>query len=151
GKQITDSRLRSHLLSLDLSGTDKNLPGRLPLYEGMPVILWSHNIAPYLKVTNGAQGTLHRIFTKPDNHGNSVATCALVHFPNSPVRINGLPEGVYPILPQTWSFVTPLPSTDTSKVSGHRVSRKQLPIQPAFAVTGHCAQGKMLNSVVFDL
>lgn len=41
---------------------------------------------------------------------------------------------------------------DISTVFGKKkVTRHQLPIQPAFAVTGHSAQGKTLPNVLIDL
>ncbi|KAG9310716.1 hypothetical protein JVU11DRAFT_9315 [Chiua virens] len=50
-------------------------------------------------------------------------------------------QGILSDLPPKYFVVTP-------KV---RIERLQLPIQPAFAVTGHSAQGKTLPKIMVDL
>ncbi|KAF6752478.1 hypothetical protein DFP72DRAFT_815307, partial [Ephemerocybe angulata] len=123
------------------------LPGIIPLFVGMPVILRSRNISTDLGVTNGAQGILKKIVTEMLHDGTCVAKVAIVHFPTSKVNLEGLAPGYFPIEPIAWSFTVKLPS-HLAKLSGNgdtlRVRRYQLPIQPAFSVTGHSAQGKTL-------
>ncbi|KAG1894375.1 uncharacterized protein F5891DRAFT_961688, partial [Suillus fuscotomentosus] len=109
------------------------LPGVIPLYVGMPVILRVRNISTYLGITNGSQGI-----------------CAIVEFPASKVQLSGLPPHFFPVVPMTWTFTTLL-QDDQGNEHKLRITRHQLPIQPAFAVTGHSAQGKTLPSVLVNL
>jgi hypothetical protein len=53
-----------------------------------------------------------------------------------------LPDHYFPITPISWTFAT--------KINGELISvnRQQVPIQPAFAVTGHSAEGKTLPNVL---
>lgn len=78
------------------------------------------------------------------------AMCAVVEFLHSKVHVSGLPKTWFPVTQATWSFTTLLDKPDGSKEK-NRVTRSQLPIQPAFAVTGHSAQGKTLPKVMVDL
>ncbi|KAG2741943.1 hypothetical protein P692DRAFT_201665656, partial [Suillus brevipes Sb2] len=124
--------------------------GFVPLYVGMPVILRSRNLSTDLGIANGSQGIVCKIYTAICAEGYTYCTCALVNFTGSRVSIPGLPEGVFPITPISWTFATLAPgSKDVS--SRLRVTREQLPIQPAFAVTGHSAQGKTLPKVIVNL
>ncbi|KIK31921.1 hypothetical protein CY34DRAFT_102502, partial [Suillus luteus UH-Slu-Lm8-n1] len=116
----------------------------------MPVILRSRNLSTDLGIANGSQGIVCKIYTAICAEGYTYCTCALVNFTGSRVHIPGLPEGVFPITPISWTFTTLAPgSKDVS--SRLRVTREQLPIQPAFAVTGHSAQGKTLPKVIINL
>ncbi|KAG1777604.1 hypothetical protein EV702DRAFT_942487, partial [Suillus placidus] len=124
--------------------------GFIPLYVGMPVILWSRNLSTELGVVNGSQGMVHTIYTDMCTNGFTYCTCALIEFPLSRVQIPGLPKGVYPITPISWTF-TMLPPGAVDATAKLRVLREQLPIQPAFAVTGHSAQGKTLPNVIVNL
>lgn len=153
-KIVSDVNLRNQLLNHDRSSSEKGLPGKIPLHVGMPVILKGKNLATELKVTNGARGVVHRILTDAELDGRS-AKCVLVEFPNSPISIPGLPRGVYPIVPHRESFDPVVkcsePRAGEPQFVKLKVSRRQLPIQPAYAITGHCAQGQTLPSVVCDL
>ncbi|KDQ05684.1 hypothetical protein BOTBODRAFT_122384, partial [Botryobasidium botryosum FD-172 SS1] len=152
GGEAVPGKARNDLLKLNFSSSkNKNaLPGFIPLYVGMPVILKGTNISVDLKLTNGSQGIVHKIYTEIDDTGLTHAVCALVHFPMSTVKLSNLPQGVFPITPQKWTFTTCTTSEDGS-LTNLRVTRHQLPIQPAFAVTGHAAQGKTLPSVEVNL
>ncbi|TEB26515.1 hypothetical protein FA13DRAFT_1595676, partial [Coprinellus micaceus] len=145
---------RRILLEMDTSAFTNNgaLPGTLHLYEGMPVILRMRNISTELGITNGSQGILKKVMTEILDDGSVIAKVALVHFPLSKVRLYGLPAGYFPIEPITWSFTAMLPSTSRgAKRDSLRIRRYQLPIQPAFAVTGQSAQGKTLPTVLASL
>ncbi|KAG2041050.1 hypothetical protein BDR03DRAFT_814471, partial [Suillus americanus] len=124
--------------------------GFIPLYVGMPVILRSQNLSTDLGIANGLQGTVYKLYTIMCPNGFTCCSCALVHFPSSHVNIPGLPKGVYPITPISWSFTTVAPGAAGISSKVH-VSWKQLPIRPAFAVTGHSAQGKTLPKVIVNL
>jgi len=77
--------------------------------------------------------------------GLTHAKSVIIEFPMSKVSFEQLPPHYFPITPISWSFAT--------KINGNliRANRQQLPIQPAFAVTGHSAEGKTLPNVLADL
>ena len=128
-----------------------SLPGFLPLFVGMPVILRMRNLSTDLKITNGAQGYVRKISLDVSVQGLTHCTCAIVHFPDSPVKLEGLPQGYFPITPVTFSFTASFTRDQDGKTEKIKFSRHQLPIQPGFAVTGHSAQGKTLPKVLVNL
>jgi hypothetical protein len=88
------------------------LPGFVPLYIGMPVVLKSKNISTDLRITNGSQGFVRSIHTSIFPAGFTYCTCVLVEFPNSKVALPGLPQGYFPIVPTKTSFSTILTTED---------------------------------------
>jgi ATP-dependent exoDNAse (exonuclease V) alpha subunit len=62
-----------------------------------------------------------------------------------------LPRGYFPILPVTWSFTTSFVCDTDGQHEKVKLTRHQVPIQPAFAVTGQSAQGKTLPKVSVGL
>jgi hypothetical protein len=140
------------LLHLDMSSSNitDGLPGFLPLYVNMPVILRCKNISTDLGITNGSQGYLRHFEVDKTPTNVCYCTCALVEFPNSKVHLPDLPNGYFPIVPVKSSFITQLPSENGQKIK-LKILRSQLPIQPAFAVTGHSAEGKTLPTVLTNL
>jgi hypothetical protein len=143
---------REQLLNLNLTSSrlQNALPGFVPLYVGMPVVLRMKNISTDLGITNGSQGYVRQIYTSICPVGFTYCTCAIVEFPDSKVSLPGLPKGYFPILPTKWTFTTLLTTEDGTTVS-IQLTRNQLPVQPGFAVTGQSAQGKTLPSVVANL
>ena len=143
---------QQQLLGLNLAdfSSEGALPGFIPLFIGMPVILRNCNISTELGITNGSQGIVRKIFTEPCANNYSVAKCIFVEFPDSTVEIPGLPLGCFPLTPTTWKFSVTLKDSTDTKQNVH-VSRSQLNLQPAFAITGHAARGKTLPHVVVDL
>ena len=148
---LTQSQI-DHLLRLDMSSSHFKdaLPGFLPLYIGMPVILRCKNISTDLGITNGSQGYVRHFTTKQTSFNICYCTCAIVEFPNSKVSLPNLSPTFFPITPIKTSFTTQLVQSSGDSVR-LKIMRSQLPIQPAFAVTGHSAQGKTLPSVLTDL
>jgi len=69
----------------------------------------------------------------------------IVEFPMSKATFKQMPTRYFPITPISWTFAT--------KLNGELicVNRQQVPIQPAFAVTGHSVEGKTLPNVLADL
>ncbi|KAG2353346.1 hypothetical protein BDR07DRAFT_1309779 [Suillus spraguei] len=116
----------------------------------MPAILCSWNLSTELSIMNGAQGLVCKIFTDVYPAGFMHTTCVLVKFPHSKIQLSDLPVGYYPIVPSTWAFTTAIDDGHggSEKI---RITRHQLLIQPAFAVAGHSAQGKMLPHVLVNL
>jgi len=144
--------IHQYLLGLDVAAFSSAgaLPGFISLYVGMPIILRSRNLSTYLGITNGSQGIVRKIYTAICAEGYSFCTCALVEFTGSQVCIPGLPEGTFPITPISWMFAT-LPPGSKDASSRLHVTCEQLPIQPAFTVMGHSAQGKTLPKVIVNL
>jgi len=140
------------LLNLNITSSklQKALPGFVPVYVGMPVVLRMKNISTDLSITNGSQGVVHHVYTSVCPVGFTYCTCAIIEFPDSKVSLPGLPEKYFPVQPTKWTFTTLLDTDDGEKVSV-QISRLQLPFQPGFAVTGQSAQGKMLPSVLVNL
>ena len=142
------------LLRLDFSSSkyQRALPGFIPLYLGMPVILRTRNLSTDLKITNRSQGYVRQIFTEVLPQGFIHCKCVVVEFPDRPLKLTGLPKGYFPVIPSTFSFTTNITrnhnKSDLMKV---KVTRHQLPIQPGFAVTGHSAQGKSLPKILASL
>ena len=75
-------------------------------------------------------------------HGTSPATNArYVKFEDADWKLEGANEpGLYPVLPnsRTWKL------DKGRKHAVLKVSRKQIPLTPAFAITAHASQGKTL-------
>ena len=143
---------QKHLLGLNLAdfSSEGALPRFIPLFIGMPVILRNRNISTKLRVTNGSQGIVRKIFTEARANNYSVAKCVVVEFPDSTVEIKGLPSRCFPLTPKTWKFNTVLSDSTGNKQTVH-VSRSQLNPQLAFAITRHAAQGKTLVQVLVNL
>ena len=134
--------LNMNMLKLTSEGA---LPGFVPLYVGMPVILHHKNISTELRVTNASQGIVRQINTEQTIHGFTFAKSVIVEFPMSKATFQQLPPHYFPITPMSWTFAM--------KLNGELicVNRQQVPIQPAFAVTGHFVEGKNLPNVLADL
>ena len=150
---ILTQKQHSQLLHLDMSSSkiQDGLPGFLPLYNGMPVILKSKNISTDLGITNGSQGFIRNLHIETTPTTNLFfCTCAIVEFPQSKVCLPDLPSHYFPVLPIKTTFTTQLATTSNEK-SKFKITRSQLPIQPAFAVTGHSAEGKTLPTVLTNL
>ncbi|KAG1862145.1 hypothetical protein F4604DRAFT_1929497 [Suillus subluteus] len=75
-------------------------------------------------------GVVRKIFTAVCPAGFMYTSCVLVEFPHSKVHLSDCAEG---------------------KQEKICVTRHQVPIQPAFAVMGHSAQGKTLPQVLINL
>ncbi|KAG1779377.1 hypothetical protein EV702DRAFT_966447, partial [Suillus placidus] len=149
--ETLDFEDRLQLLKMDFSSVkaSRSLPGVIPLYVGMPVIMRVRNISTDLGITNGSQGVIHYISTAVCPVGLMYARCVIVEFPGSKVHLSDLPGSCFPVVPVSWTFTTLLKCRDGSERK-LRVTRHQLPIQPAFAVTGHSAQGKTLPRVLVN-
>lgn len=147
---VQDIETREYLLRLNVTTLNNSLPGFISLFVGMPVILRSRNLSTDLGITNGSQGFVRKISTKVCPAGFTYCTSVIVEFPESKVHLDNLPKGFFPVTPISWTFTTLLVNKDGSKEK-IRVTRQQLPVQPAFAVTGHSSQGKTLPKVIVNL
>ena len=140
---------RRQLIAMDANGmqSGKSLPGLISFYVRMPVILQTRNLSTDLGITNGSQGIVHHIFTALCPMGFTYGVCVIVEFPHNKVHLSHLPPKHFPVTPIMWTFTT-LVGKSRQKLC---IVRSQLPIQPAFSVTGHSAQGKTLPKVLVNL
>ncbi|KAG1765734.1 hypothetical protein EV702DRAFT_981359, partial [Suillus placidus] len=141
--QVLSRSERLELLALNFINVraTNSLPAVVPLYVGMPVILRARIISTDLGITNGSQGIVRSFVKGECPAGLAYVRCAMVEFPDSKVQLSDLPAKWFPIVPVSWTFTTLLLADDGTERKV-RITRHQLPIQPAFAVTGHSAQGK---------
>ena len=134
-----------------------DLPGMCPLVHGLPVMLADHvDRSPEKQLLRGKIGhVVGWVLQKEDaNVCRGSETLAklpvtvFVKFPKAKWKLPGLKEcGVYPIVPQRaqWHI------DRREKNSVLRVTRWQLPLLPAFALTAHAAQGRTLDAAIVDL
>ncbi len=154
------------------------LPGLLPLVPDMPV-LFTDNVACELGLSNGTQGIFREfVYDDQENLGSFKVKSdvflsntiyikrplyALVEINTSQVEtsLDGLPHKVIPIPLIKEQFAVPIKQLfgrliervqDEKKVSETiQVTRTQLPIVPAFAITTYKAQGLTMNKIIIDL
>ena len=103
------TELEQHqLLNMDFSSSKlkQTLPGFIPLYIGMPIVL--HNISTELGIENGAQGVLKNFYTEVNDAGLTYCKCAIIKFMKSRIALPGLKKGEFPILPISVTFSTQL-------------------------------------------
>jgi Helitron helicase-like domain at N-terminus/AAA domain len=145
GQRLEGDEKERHLLC-DFSSTASQggLPSLIPLAVGMQVILRQKNISPELKIANGSRGVIVALYTSKEGSYTS-ADGAVVHFAGSPIRLADLPPGCIYLEPHSISYRV------SSGRSSKGFKRKQMQIEPAYAVTGHYSQGKTLPFVLTDL
>lgn len=125
---------------------DKDLFPSLNLYIGAPVILRGHKNIQDLRITNGLQG----VVTEPPYDNERTAVTAIVEFRDSPVQLKGLPPGYFPVVPMSTRVRQIIVEADGSRRE-LVATRAQLPLQLAFSVAGHSAQGKTIPHVITDM
>lgn len=146
GKALQDENLRNALSGLH-SGKTKMRLGRLPLVIGMPVMITQNFCVPD-GVVNGCSGILKRIRYKVDQQGKRYATSCVVHAQDtSGNRLHQLPEKHVVSIRDT----VDLHFVDPYSQKKMKISRTQVPIVPAFAMTAHKAQGQTLEKAIIDL
>ena len=146
GKIITDGKLKEKLLSYHSGKTEQRL-GILPLCKGMPVML-THNYVVSDGIVNGCIGRLEKINYTTDNNGRRHAHSCIIQ--TESVTDNALPHlSSHQIV--ALEEETSLTFTHPHSNKTCRFQRTQLPIVPAFALTGHKSQGKTIPSAIVDL
>jgi PIF1-like helicase len=143
----------SDLLNADVTklGNEGALPGFIPMYIGMPVILRKKNISTELGITNRSQGILRSFSTAVCSSGFIYCTGAIVEFPSSKAALQNLPPKLFPLEPIKWSFSSNIKlqkDNNGEQIVKARIQRSQMPFEPGFASTGHSAQGKTLRNVL---
>ncbi|CAJ1386816.1 unnamed protein product, partial [Effrenium voratum] len=122
-----------------------NLCGMLPLAVGMKVALTEHLDRSEDKLLlRGATGFVHSWRWPP---GARQPTHVYVKFQGAEWQLEGTPEpGLYPVTRQTkvWFLDGGRPKPVL------RISRTQIPLVPAYAITAHGSQGKTLPAAMAD-
>jgi hypothetical protein len=144
--RVTDTALIEKLEEQH-SGQTKHRLRRIPLVIGMPVAI-NQNFDVAAGVVNGSHGILRDIRYFEDEDGQRFLKSCVVEIPDSEaVDMPHLPKHHFPILPDT----TDLKFEHNGSHRRCTIKRRQVPIEPGFAMTVHKAQGKTLGNVIIDL
>ena len=92
GPSSTETIKRLLNMNMTKLTSDGALPGFVPLYVSMPVILCHRNISTELGITNGSQGIVRQINTDTTPHGVTYGKSLIVEFPKSRARFPALPS-----------------------------------------------------------
>ena len=113
----------------------------------MPVAV-NQNFDVRAGVVHGSLGYLRDIRCSTDDEGKRQLTSCIVQIPDcDPVEMPNLPKHHFPILPDT-TYITLEHSASHNHCS---IKRRQVPIEPGFAMTVYKAQGQTMSKVVVDL
>jgi hypothetical protein len=129
------------------SGQTKHRLRQIPLVVGMPVAI-NQNFDVAAGVVNGSYGILRKIRYFTDGGGRRYLKSCIVEIPGADtVEMPHLPTHYFPILPDT----TDLKFEHGASHKRCTIKRKQVPIEPGFAMTVHKAQGQTMERVIVDL
>lgn len=152
-----EAAIRTHEIN---KKTDNNeLPLTLELAIGMPILI-TQNLHTEHDITNGARGVIVDIVldssqptpsqSLPTVHLHRPPAFILVRLDHSRApRFGTETETIIPVSPIIKSFR--LRIVENSKEVTRSISRKQLPIAAAYALTDYRAQGQTLGAVFVDL
>ena len=123
-----------------------DLCGALPLAVGMPVALTDHwDRSDDKGLLRGSRGYVHSWEWCENEERPSVV---YVKFEDADWQLEGTPEpGIYPVWPVKRAWF--LDAGREKPVL--KVTRLQVPLTPAFAITAHASQGKTLRAAMADL
>ncbi|KAE8228546.1 hypothetical protein CF326_g6517 [Tilletia indica] len=141
---------RRALLSYNGSAKTRGAIGRVPLYLGMPVVYRGKNQSVTLGVTNGAFATVAGWDLCIDQWGYTIPRGIVLKFSDQAQwTLSGLEPGCLPVQTATTTFNY---NKDNETLAVQHITRKQVPIQPGFAMTIHSAQGITAETgVIVDL
>jgi len=143
---ITDASLIESLESQH-SGQTKHRLRRMPLVMGMPVSV-NQNFDVNAGVVNGSTGYLRAVRYSSDDEGHRcLDSCVVEILMSDAVEMPHLPEHHFPILPD----ITEMRFEHNASHKRCVIKRKQVPMEPGFAITAHKAQGQTMEKVVIDL
>ncbi|PPQ72163.1 hypothetical protein CVT24_002414 [Panaeolus cyanescens] len=129
--------------------TSNQIPGKLRLCIGMPVII-RYNVATELCITRGQEATVLGWTSSPVPGYRDLRTLDVLYVklkdPPKTVRIPGLPDNVVPLGRQKNTIDARLPSDKFL-----HITRSQVPILPCFSITDFGAQGKGIERCRMDL
>ena len=134
----------------------EGLPGELPLFVGMPVIL-TNNIGTELGLTNGTTGVVKFIcFNENEVITGDTGIHYLKYAPDYVIvevddvhmtPLEGLQPNHVPIFPLKKSFGVRM----KGKKKDMNVNREHFPLVPRFSCTAHKSQGQTLSKAIVDL
>ena len=172
---IDNADIRRFLLCLPDNKTE-GLPGYLPIVANMPVLI-THNIATELHISNGSIGRLVKVVYEDEEESYDATAISNPTFPSNTVYVRkplyalvqlpqcklataltDLQPTCIPIVPEQKTIKVDLKSilSSAQKRLLHNkttitITRCQLPLIPAYALTTHKCQGKTLQSGVIDI
>ena len=120
------------------SNNTKNIPGKLSLCRGLPVII-RLNSATELCMTKGQDAIVYDWQAIRGSKGQCMLDTLFVKLINPPqtVQLENLPENVVPLTRTTTNTQCLLPNDSTVNIS-----RSQVEVLPNFAITDYTSQGK---------
>ncbi|KAF6761873.1 hypothetical protein DFP72DRAFT_802495 [Ephemerocybe angulata] len=129
--------------------TSEQIPGKLSICRGMPVII-RYNEATELCITRGQEARIvgWTALKYPKWKGRKCLDTLYVELVNPPHSVNlpHLPKNVVPLTRRSESIEAQLPDDQYM-----RLSRSQIPVLPNFAMTDYSSQGKTREWNVVDL
>ena len=139
--------LQQIVWDLPPSSNTKNIPGKLSLCRGLPVII-RLNSATELCMTKGQDAVVYDWQATVGSRGQCMLDTLFVKLINPPqtVQLDGLPENVVPLTRTITSTQCLLPNDATVNIS-----RSQVEVLPNFAITDYTSQGKTRIVNVVDL
>ena len=139
--------LQQIIWNLPPSNNTKNIPGKLSLCRGLPVII-RLNSATELCMTKGQEGIVYDWQVTTGSRGQRMLDTLFVKLINPPqtVQLHNLPENVVPLIRTTTSTQCFLPNDATVSIS-----RSQVEVLPNFAITDYTSQGKTRINNPVDL
>ena len=147
GKLVMDDTLLAHLDSMH-SGQTQHRLSRIPLVLGMPVIV-TQNFDIEGGIVNGTIGHVTKIRYVQDAHTlrRRLVSCIIRVCDATAPSMEPLSTNEYPVLEDVVDMKFTHPHSGRSIT----IKRTQLPLEPAFALTAHKAQGQTFDRVVVDL
>ncbi|KAF8234152.1 hypothetical protein L208DRAFT_1263147 [Tricholoma matsutake] len=144
--------LQQTLWDLPPSSNTKNIPGKLSLCHGLPVIICL-NSATELCMTKGQDAIVYDWQTTRGSRGQCMLDTLFVKLVNPPqiqplqiVQLDNLPENVVPLTRTITNTQCVLPNDATINIS-----RSQVEVLPNFAMTDYTSEGKTRPFNVVDL
>ena len=130
--------LQQTIWDLPPSSNAKNIPGKLSLCRGLPVII-RLNSATELCMTKGQEATVYDWQATTGSRGQCMLDTLFVKLINPPqtVQLDNLPENVVPLTRTTTNTQCLLPNDATANIS-----RSQVEVLPNFAIMDYTSQGK---------
>jgi hypothetical protein len=139
--------LQQIVWDLPPSSNTKNIPGKLSLCRGLPVII-RLNSATELCMTKGQDAIVYDWQAAVGSKGQRMLDTLFVKLINPPqtVQFDGLPENIVPLTRTSTSTQCLLPNDAIVNIS-----RSQVEVLPNFAMTDYTSQGKTRVVNVVDL
>jgi hypothetical protein len=139
--------LQQTLWNLPPSSNTKNIPGKLTLCHGLPVII-RLNSATELYMTKGQNAIIYDWQMTEGSKGQCMLDTLFMKLVNPPqiVQLDNLPENVVPLTRTITNTQCVLPNDATINIS-----RSQVEVLPNFAMTDYTSQGKTRPFNVVDL